>query len=562
MSDKMADDGESEVPRDTILIHGKPAPWNSVPELVRGKALQHGDKIFATIDGRDISYRDLDTLSDRVAANLARIGIGPGACVASLLSNCAEQAFGWIGTSKTGAIWAPFNASLTGDDLVHTLRNSGARMLITDAEGAARVAQLPAAIRSDLRLCLIDAHHDDSFTSLLQAGDAPPRVRNRPGDPAMILYTGGTTGLPKGVVLPHFAIVSAGYRYGETLSATSADRHYTSLPLFHASGVQLGIVGPLLNDMTVVMDRRFSASGYWQRVREVGATIIDPISTMMSVLVQQPASPLDRQHRVRITTGVNAQIPPSVPEEFTRRFGIPIVDIYGQSETGGAMATSNRPGSQMPGSVGKPNGWSQLAILDENDCQLPPGVQGNIALRPTIPFTFMLGYQNDPEATRKAWRNLWFHSGDLGHLDEHGNLFFTGRQSHWLRRRGENISAYEIEAVLTRHAAVREAIVTGFPSELGEDDVKAWIVPEGDTPSEIELIRWCLASLAAFKVPRYIAFVDDFPRSATKREVERTKVKAWPAEGHWDRDAALGRLSPEALAKAVGLNLGRTGNDV
>jgi crotonobetaine/carnitine-CoA ligase len=556
MSDPMADKSETTARRDTILIGGKAAPWNAVPELVRGKARQHGDKVFATIDGRDVSYQELDVLSDRVAANLARMGIGPGACVASVLSNCAEQVFGWIGTNRTGAIWAPLNASLTGDDLLHTLRNSGAQMLVTDAEGVARVMQLPAEIRSSVRLCLVDARHDDhdlSFASLLKPGDTPPRVQNRPGDPAMILYTGGTTGLPKGVVLPHFAIVSAGCRYGETLSATSADRHYTSLPLFHASGVQLGIVGPLLNDMTVVMDRRFSASGYWQRVRDVGATIIDPISTMMSVLVQQPASPLDRQHQVRITTGVNAQIPPAVPEEFARRFGIPIVDIYGQSETGGAMATSNRLGSQMPGSVGKPHGWSQVAILDENDCELPPGVQGNIALRPTVPFTFMLGYQNDAEATRKVWRNLWFHSSDLGHLDEQGNLFFTGRQSHCLRRRGENISAYEIEAVLTRHAAVRETIVTGFPSELGEDDVKAWIVPEGDPPSETELIRWCLASLAAFKVPRYIAFVDDFPRSATKREVERAKMKAWPATGHWDRDAVLGRLSPDALAKAVGL---------
>jgi carnitine-CoA ligase len=560
MSDPMADESETTARRDTILIRGMPAPWNSVPELVRGKARQHGNKVFATIDGRDVSYRELDVLSDRVAANLARMGIGPGACVASLLGNCAEQVFGWIGTNKTGAIWAPLNASLTGDDLLHTLRNSGAQMLVTDAEGLSRVMQLPIAIRSGVRLCLVDARHGNetpSFASLLEPGNTPPRVQNRPGDPAMILYTGGTTGLPKGVVLPHFAIVSAGYRYGETLSATSADRHYTSLPLFHASGVQLGIVGPLLNDMTVVMDRRFSASGYWQRVRDVGATIIDPISTMMSVLVQQPASPLDRQHQVRITTGVNAQIPPAVPEEFARRFSIPIVDIYGQSETGGAMATSNRLGSQMPGSVGKPHGWSQVAILDENDCELPPGVQGNIALRPTVPFTFMLGYQNDAEATRKAWRNLWFHSGDLGHLDEQGNLFFTGRQSHWLRRRGENISAYEIEAVLTRHEAVREAIVTGFPSELGEDDVKAWIVSEGDPPSEVELIRWCLASLAAFKVPRYIAFVDDFPRSATKREVERAKVKAWPATGHWDRDAVLGRLSTDALANAVGLS--RTG---
>ena len=534
---------------DTILIRGEPAPFVSVPALVRGKARQHGDRIFATVDGRTLSYRQLDVLSDTVAANLVRIGIAPNDCVASLLGNCTEQLLGWIGTNKAGAIWAPMNASLTGDDLAHTVRNSAPRVLITDDEGAAKFALLPPELQSEIRLWLIGTSGE--FGLLEATADGPPEICNRPGDPAMILYTGGTTGLPKGVVLPHFAIVAAGYRYGETLSATAADRHYTSLPLFHASGVQLGIVGPLVNNMTVVMDWRFSVSNYWQRVVEVGATIIDPVSTMMSTLVLQPPGPLDRQHKVRITTGVNAQIPPAIPEAFTRRFGIPIVEIYGSSETGGAMATGNRLDSAVSGSVGKPHGWSQVAIVDDNDCEVPPGVQGTIVLRPTIPFTFMLGYQNDPEATCKAWRNLWFHSGDFGRLDADGNLFFVGRQAHWLRRRGENISAYEIEAVLTRHPGVREAIVTGVPSELGEEDVKAWIIPEGPAPAELDLIRWCLAALAAFKVPRYIAFVDEFPRSATKREVERAKVKLWDGTGHWDRERVLGRLSPQDLAEAV-----------
>lgn len=541
---------------DTILIRGKPAPWVSVPALIRDKARQHGDKIFATIDGRPLSYRQLDTLSDNVAANLMRLGIVPNDCIASLLPNCPEQVFGWFGSNKAGAIWAPMNAGLAGDDLAHTLRNSGARLLITDAEGATKFAALPRDLQTTIQLCPIES---TDFAALLVPAGTPPGIVNKAGDPAMILYTGGTTGLPKGVVLPHFAIVASGYRYGETLMATSADRHYTSLPMFHASGVELGIVAPLVNDMTVVMDRRFSASNYWQRVVEIRATIIDPISTMVSALVQQPPSPLDRQHTVRITTGVNAQIPPSVPEEFTRRFGIPIVEIYGSSETGGAMATGNRLDSAEPGSVGKPHGWSQVAIVDDNDNEVPPGVQGNIVLRPTIPFTFMLGYQNDPEATRKAWRNLWFHSGDFGRMDADGNVFFMGRQAHWLRRRGENISAYEIEAVLSRHPNVREAIITGFPAELGEEDVKAWIIPEGPPPAELDLIRWCLASLAAFKVPRYVAFVEDFPRSATKREVERAKVRQWDSTGHWDREKLLGRLSPQDLAKAV-LDPGSSGS--
>lgn len=387
------------------MIRGEPAPFLSVPALVRGKARQHGDRIFVTVDGCQLSYRQLDVLSDNFAANVVRTGIAPNDCVASLLPNCPEQLIGWIGTNKAGAIWAPMNASLTDDDLAHTLRNSGPKLLITDAEGATKFASLPQELQSRIQLCPIGTT-DEEFALLEAPVDGPPDIYNRAGDPAMILYTGGTTGLPKGVVLPHFAIVAAGYRYGETLSATSVDRHYTSLPLSHASGVQLGIVGPLLNDMSVVMDRRFSVSHYWQRVVDVGATIIDPISTMMSTLVAQPPGPFDRRHRVRITTGVNAQIPPAIPEEFTRRFGIPIVEIYGSSETGGAMATGNRLDSAVPGSVGKPHGWSQVAVVDENDCEVAPGVQGNIVLRPTVPFTFMLGYQNEPEATRKAWCNL------------------------------------------------------------------------------------------------------------------------------------------------------------
>ena len=518
-------------------------------ELVRGKAAEHGDRPFIAIDGRTLTYRELDQQTDLVAANLARAGLDKGNCVASLMFNCAEQLLGWIGTAKAGGLWAPLNASLVGDDLLHTVLDAKPAFLLVDAENASKLASLPAQALAGVHVFVAGGVLPKAapFEALLDPSAGPPPHRvQRPGDPAMILYTGGTTGLPKGVVLPQFAIVSAGYRYGEALSASAADRHYTTLALFHASGVQLGVVGPLLNDMTVVMDRRFSASNYWRRVIEVGATVIDPISTMMSVLVQQPASPLDRQHRVRITTGVNGQVPPSVPAEFMRRFGIPIVDIYGASETGGAMATSNRLDSACPGSVGKPHGWSHVAVVDDNDCPLPPGMQGRIVLRPTVPFTFMLGYHNNPEATRRAWRNLWFQSGDLGYLDDDGNLFFVGRQAHWLRRRGENVSAYEIEAVIAAHPGVQEVIVTGVASPLGDEDIKAWVIAGPDRPSELDLADWCGTRLAAFKVPRFIAFVEDFPRSATKREVERAKVKAWDGGACWDREQTGRALSSQS----------------
>ena len=547
------------------MVKGRAVPWPDPASLMRDKARQHCDKVFTEIDGRKLTYREIDTLSDRVGANLAALGIVQGECVASLMFNCAEQLFGWMGTNRIGAVWAPFNASLTGDDLVYTLRDSGTGVLIVDAENAPKIAALPADLRSMLKVfvaapygvtdaaalvsALCSEHGFEGFDRLL-AADAPlPKVTVDPGMPGMILYSGGTTGLPKGIVLPQFANVVVGLRYGEAVAAKAGDHHYTTLPMFHGSGIQLGIVGPLINDMTSTIDRRFSASGYWKRVRETNATVIDPIGTMMTALVHQPASDDDRRHTVRISTGVNGQIPATVPVEFTKRFGIKIVDIYGNTECGCAIASCNL--AQVPGSVGHPNGWSEIAIMDGHDNPLATGEVGKIVLRPTIPFSFMLGYHNNPAKTAETWRNLWVHTGDLGYLDAGGNLFFVGREAHWIRRRGENISAHEIESILSLHPGVRECIVIGVPSPLGEEDVKAWIIPAEDRPSEAELAGWCIARMAPFKVPKYFEFTQAFPRSATKQEVERPKLKLRGNENAWDREKHMGRLSAQGAVVAV-----------
>ena len=547
-----------------IMVKGKPAPWNDVPALVRDKARRHGDKVFTTIDGRPVSYREIDELSDRVAAHLVALGVRPGDCVGSLMFNCAEHVFCWIGSNRAGALWAPFNASLLGDDLAYTVRDSGARLLIVDTENADKVAALPEALRQGLRIFVAAPHGSpegvrtrdqlcaqhgfEPFERLLADPVPPlPQLALGPDTPAMILYSGGTTGMPKGIVLPQFSFVCVGFRYGEVLATTPADHHYTTLPLFHCSGIQLGILGPMINDMTSTMDRRFTASGYWERVVECGATVIDPIGTMMTALVQQPPGPLDRAHKVRITTGVNGQIPATVPVEFGRRFGIHIIDIYGNTECGAAMATSNI--AQVPGSVGHPNGWSEVAIFDEHDNRLPPGAVGKLVLRPTVPFSFMLGYHNNPAKTAEVLRNLWVHTGDLGKLDDAGNLFFVGREAHWIRRRGENISAHEIESIISQYPGVRECIVIGVPSPMGEEDVKVWIIPGDPRPTEEEIARWSISRMAPFKVPRFFEFTPSFPRSATKQEVERPKLKLLGNEKSWDREHHLGRLTAQGGAK-------------
>lgn len=547
------------------MVKGRAVPWPDPASLLRDKARQHGDRLFTEIDGRKLTYREIDTLSDRVGANLAALGLVPGERVGSLMFNCAEQLFGWMGSARIGAVWAPFNASLNGEDLVYTLRDSGAKVVIVDAENAPKIAALPADLRATLKVfvavaygvpdgaavagALCAQHGFDSFDKLLQTDAQLPQVTIDPGMPGMILYSGGTTGLPKGIVLPQFANVVVGLRYGEAVAAQAGDHHYTTLPMFHGSGIQLGIVGPLINDMTSTIDRRFSASGYWKRVRETGATVIDPIGTMMTALVHQPGSEDDRNHKVRISTGVNGQIPATVPVEFTRRFGVKIVDIYGNTECGCAIASCNL--AQVPGSVGHPNGWSEIAIMDEHDNPLGAGEVGKIVLRPTIPFSFMLGYHNNPAKTAETWRNLWVHTGDLGYLDAGGNLFFVGREAHWIRRRGENISAHEIESILSLHPGVRECIVIGVPSPLGEEDVKAWIIAGDQKPSEEELARWCIARMAPFKVPKYLEFTESFPRSATKQEVERPKLKLRGNDNAWDREKHMGRLSVQGAIAAA-----------
>jgi crotonobetaine/carnitine-CoA ligase len=524
-------------------------PWDTLDELVVDKARRHGERVFLEIDGIALTYAALEEKTRRVAAGLARSGVRHGDRVASFMFNCAEQVLVWLGTVRLGAVWTPINGGLAGEDLAYTLRDSGTTVLVTDAENRPKVDALSRDHTERLQLFVVgEAPHDGwrAFHELLaETTDTLPKTG--PGDAAVILYTGGTTGLPKGVVLPHFSFILAGIRYGEVYETKPGETHFTTLPLFHAGAIQFGVMGPLVNDMRSVIDRRFSASQYWQRVRETGANVIDPIGAMVTLLCQLPESPDDRDHAVRIAIGIVNQIPPEVPEQFKRRYRIPMVEIYGLTEAGGAMITSNRLSDYAPGSNGRPYGWTEVRIADENDVELPAGTEGHVLLRPTWPHMFMLGYHNNPGKTLQEFRNLWFHTGDLGRVDEKGNLFFLGRQAHWIRRRGENVSAYEIEAILAKCDGIVEVCVVGVASEIGEHEIKAFVIAEPGTVLEpAAIVEWCRTRMAAFKIPRFIEFVDDFPRSVTKREIERTTLKKMPNDRAWDRDKAMGRLSAQS----------------
>jgi len=356
-----------------------------------------------------------------------------------------------------------------------------------------------------------------------------------PNEPGVIIYTGGTTGRPKGVVLPHFAFIAAGYRFRDAFDVTPDDHQFSVLPLFHVGGTMLGIMGPLVSDIPTTLERKFSAKNFWPRARAREATLTDPVGTMVTVLTQLPESPDDRAHRVRAAVGVTGQVPPDVAPTFERRFGVKLVNLYSLTEAGGVLITYTKPTSARPDAHGEPGRWADFRIGDAYDQELPPGEIGEILLRPRVPYTFMLRYHNAPERTLECWSNFWLHTGDLGRIDQDGFLHFVGRQAHWLRCRGENVSAYEVETVVARCPGVAEAAVVGVPSELGEEDVKVFVIPDQQhalTPEDI--VAWCRTRLAKFKVPRFVEFVSDFPRSAAKQEVERHKLRALPNDKAWD----------------------------
>jgi crotonobetaine/carnitine-CoA ligase len=270
------------------------------------------------------------------------------------------------------------------------------------------------------------------------------------------------------------------------------------------------------------------------------ATIVGCIvGPLVAILCNAPKRHDDADNTLRVASTATGQIPRDKVVEFEERFGVEVLELYGQTESGPLGAIAQRSNDRPYYSQGKPHGWCEVMIADANDEACPPNVEGEILLRPTVPHTFLTTYYNQPDKFAEACRNLWFHTGDIGCLDDNGYLHFRGRFAHSIRRRGENISALEVEQTILLLDDTEECAVVGVPAQLGEEDVKAYVQlrPNAAIGPE-EIVRFCEERIAYFKVPRYIEFVEEFPRSSTKKEIERHKLRQRGIGDAWDRQAA------------------------
>jgi crotonobetaine/carnitine-CoA ligase len=524
----------------------------SVGTLLEKQAAIHSDRVLIAFHDSEITFAEAEQSVNRIANGLVRLGVRKGDKVCVMLPNCPEFVYTWLALAKIGAVEVPINTAHRGQVLQYIINHSEAQAVVVDGQFISQLSEIAPDLQA-VRTLIV--HSSDSstmadsttlrervvpFADLSQNSSAPPRADVGPTALLAIFYTGGTTGPSKGVMISHnFAIWSSrGTPCFDEVGGT--DIYYCCLPLFHA--VQLRVVlGPMLAGSRVALTERFSVRGFWSDIRRYRATTFMFVGAMLPLLWAQPPRPNDRDHTVKFATG--NPVPPDLHRPFEERFGFPLLQSYAMTE---AMPITRNPlGASKVGSSGTPiPGGYELKVVDENDVEVPRGAVGEFVVRSREPFTLMDGYYKMPEATLRAFRNLWFHTGDHGFLDDANYLFFVGREKDMIRRSGENISAVEIEQIVNSHPAVLESAAVAITSPIHGEEVKLVVVLKEDCQLSPErLVDYCRERMAYFMVPRYVEFVSSLPKTAIFR-IEKYRLReAGITPATWDREKAGYKLT-------------------
>ncbi len=490
----------------------------------RAAAMPQKTWLFSAADDRRWSYAEFDAAVNQAANLLLSLGVGKGDKVSLLMANSPEYVIAYFACWKIGAVAGPVNSHLKSEELAYVLDNSESVALITDQDFLKHVEPIRAEL-GHLRYVIATDAEAESTIHFPSAAAAQPselaEIALDAADDAIIIYTSGTTGKPKGVLLTHRNILANARQIRDWLQFTETDRLLCMMPLFHVNGIIVTTVTPMFAAASMVVAPKFSASRHWQIISDYRVTSFGSVATMLAMLSLTypegiPAGLDISQFRFALCG--SAPVPAEVMRQFEQRFNCLVIEGYGLSEST-CRATFNPPNeTRRPGSCGLPIGC-ELKIFDDDDRELGTGEVGEIVLRGE---NLLKGYFKNPEATAKAFRSGWFHSGDVGYRDADGFLFIVDRKSDMIIRAGENIYPREIDEVLYQHPAVQDAATIGVADKLYGEEVKAFVVlREGSAATEAELIAHCRAHLADFKCPKTIEFLKEIPKGPTGKLLKR-----------------------------------------
>jgi carnitine-CoA ligase len=507
----------------------------TLPVMLVRQAERHGDRPLASAGDATWTFAQTAASTARIAGTLRAAGIGAGDRVAIISSNRIELLGLLLGCGWLGAVAVPINVASRGPQLQHILTNSGARLLVMEPDFAENLSMLEAGALALGALWTIGEPGDFRFGRIVPRAMPPqdksiPPASLAPSDLAMILYTSGTTGPSKGVCCPHAQYFWWGANTAAMLGVTGDDVLCTSLPLFHTNAINT-FYQALLTGACVRYEKRFSVSGFFPALAQHRASVTYLLGAMVPMLLSRPESAEERAHATRIALAPG--VPAQFHEPFTRRTGIRLIDGWGSTETNfvlGATVERQRPGLMGPVAEG-----FAARVVDDQDNEVADGVAGELIVRADEQLAFATGYFGAAEKTVEAWRNLWFHTGDRVIREPDGYFRFVDRLKDAIRRRGENISSFEVEQVLLAHPAVANAAVFPVRSSLAEDEVMAALVLHPNRVlAPADLIAYCAPRLPYFAVPRYLEFMAELPMTENGK-VQKYKLRERGVTEHtWD----------------------------
>lgn len=526
-----------------------PAGW-VLPNVLRERAAEHPDRDYLRFaNGPWRSYQWMDEQTDRVANALIARGLQQGESVSMLMPNCEESLPMWFGIVRAGGVQSPINTAYLGDFLSWVINLPQSRFLIISDEYLDRLAFIAKDLPHLEHVFVWESGRgvepEPPFrwesASVLFEGDATdPGIEVNWTEDARVMFTSGTTGRSKGVVKQHGSDYFSGRTYLNVCEVGADDTFFTCLPLFHSNAQVLATYPAMIAGARIAIVERYSSSRFWQQVVDAEATIFNTVSAINYFIWNTEPGPLDRAHNVRTVMAMPA--PKDIFDQFQERFGIRFTEGYGLTETG--MVTYHPPGKPMkPGSCGLSTPGFDVSIVDPvTDMPVPTDTPGEIVVDMKLPNIVMRTYAGMPEKTAEDFRNLKLHTGDLGKMDSDGYVYFLDRVKDYIRRRGENVSSMEVEAVVAAHPQVLEAAAIGVPSHDGasaEDEILICIVPRDHaTAVDVDgLMTHCTERMPYFAVPRYVRVMDELPKTPTAR-VRKVELRdEGLPEGTYDRMA-------------------------